>query len=708
MVKRFTETVNIQPQTVATGRVELLQSLSQKLDAFAGQTAAFATRKVVEQAQQEGVATGIAQQQAGEGLQLKEGGFIGSIPRKAFNKAAREGYLKSLDNDNIEAITRIAAENPNNLAGFNDAIESYAKGVMDNVDPVAQSAVALSLDSMVARHRPKIQAAQAQQVVDDSNQQQAINATERGRVAQSASFDGDSEQAGLSLAAAIDSINNRTDIDDERKAFEIRRVQLEEREAHFSGELSREFDTTGGQGALNKLDELAGKRPGGFTPDEWNGFISREQTKINRKIARQGLDLKAAAKETEKQAKIARGGLFLDPAIPADPAKGGADREDVNLHYDSISPEWSQLPIQEQVNLNVDFTKNTGIIPDTMISNVNASMRSGTVDQVALMSDYISRLQEEAPATLKDIPEESRAISLMVSDGVRAGIDSQESLDQARKFTFGITSAERETIAIQTQEFGKDLDKNLQSFANRDTDEGGFDVGIFSFVPDVTPAMVGEYRNSFSRFMKMTGGNPDQSEKLAFQAIKSVWGVTETGGNKRFMKYAPEVIYNIPGYGANWIEDQFNEEMEIVGAPGAILATDNTTARESQPSYPVLVPNESTGILEPLLDENSVVLRWRPDFKATEEFKAITDAPGRKIASARKQRKINTEKRAGQVRRSIQSRTLRGILNLKDRNAFMDTVEGKAKTSRSITNLLAEGRISAPEATQARSAFGVE
>ena len=191
MAKPFSEVVNIQPQTISTGQPQALMSLSQRLDDFSAQAAGVAAESQIEEATIQGQQAGLEQQQSGQQLQLKEETFVGGIGKKAFNQAAREGYLKSLDNDKIEAITNLAAENPNNLAGFNDGVNAYAKGVMDNVDPLSKSAVALSIDSMVSRFRPKIQAAQAQQVVDDANSDQAINATERGRMAQlSSQMDG--------------------------------------------------------------------------------------------------------------------------------------------------------------------------------------------------------------------------------------------------------------------------------------------------------------------------------------------------------------------------------------------------------------------------------------------------------------------------------------------------------------------------------------
>jgi hypothetical protein len=610
----------------------------------------------------------------------------------------------------MESFTNLAAENSQDLQSYNTGAEALAKGFMAGVDPASRPAVELSIDSMISRQRPKIQAAQAQAIVDQGNQDQAINTAQRGRLAEAAAFDGDAESALLDSTVAIDSINNRSDLSDVQKSEQIRDVNLKIRESFSAGELSRTYDAEGSQAALDQLTELSGDRPQGFTPDEWDSFISKEQTKINRKVAREKQDLKVNAEAAQLDLSIARGLLFTNPAVPADPAGSSQDRKDINNYYDSVAPQWQQLPVQQQIDLNVEFVENTGLAPKQLISNVNAAMRSGTVEQVALMSDFISRVQETSPASLKDIPEESRAISLQVSDAQRAGMDPEIALEQARKTAYGLTQSEKDVIAISTQEVSKDLPSSLQSFADSDLDEGGFDRGIFYNVPDVPPMMAADYRGSFGRFMDMTGGNAEQAQKLAFDSIKSVWGVTETGGPRRFSKYAPETIYAVPNSNNNWIEEQFNGEMVAAGAEGAIIAFDKDTARADQPSYPVFVNNQDTGLLEPMLDDNNENVRWKPDYKLTDEYKDLTDEPGKAVESAKEQRGRNLQRRANVINNGLRARILNAgfdVIPANERNDFLKSDEGKARADRMIDSMLSAGKIDSLEASEARKAFGV-
>ena len=708
---RFTETVNIQPQTFSTGQPELLMSLSDKLGAFAAQQTNKQAEKVIADATLQGQTAGIEQQQAGGALELKEEKFIGGVSAKAFNTAAREGYIKSLDNDVMESFTNLAAENSQDLQSYNTGAEALAKGFMAGVDPASRPAVELSIDSMISRQRPRIQAAQAQAIVDQGNQDQAINTAQRGRLAEAAAFDGDAESALLDSTVAIDSINNRSDLSDVQKSEQIRDVNLKIRESFSAGELSRTYDAEGSQAALDQLTELSGDRPQGFTPDEWDSFISKEQTKINRKVAREKQDIKFNAEAAQRDLSISRGlMLTADGARPANPAGSSQDRKDINNYYDSVSEQWQQLPVEQQIQANVDIVKSTGLVPSTLSSSISAVMRSGNAEQAGLMADIVSRIQEQTPASINDLTAESRAMSLQISDALRAGMDIETATAAAHKATFGITQSEKDVIAISTQEVSKNLPSSLQTFADSDLDEGGFDRGIFYNVPDVPPMMAADYRGSFGRFMDMTGGNAKQAQKLAYDSIKSVWGVTETGGPRRFSKYAPETIYAVPNSNNNWIEEQFNGEMVAAGAEGAIIAFDKDTARADQPSYPVFVNNQDTGLLEPMLDDNNENVRWKPEYKLTDEYQDLTDEPGKAIESAKEQRARNLTRRANVINNGLRARILNAgfdVIPANERNDFLKSDEGKARADRMIDSMLSAGKIDSLEASEARKAFGV-
>lgn len=712
MAKRFQETKITQAGNLGTGAAQGLLSLSQKLDQFGAELQQRRLAKVQAKAKDAGVAAGQALD--GDQPAFREIGFIGSARDEAFNKGLRNAYVAGLDRDIREDVARIAAESPSNLPLFHDKTQALIKSTLSNVDPSVLGLVTDKLDSIVSNTKIKVQTADIKRRKQEASAEIDSSIEVASNDAFSKARENDREGAAealLTSMAMIDSAVEGGFITSQQASEKKIEIQKEVGEQQFRGAVDIASDESIATGA-EKIDELSSKIPKGWSPDEWDTFISSEQTRLSKKATRQRQQLVEVTAEAKKQAKIARGSLFLDPTVPADPAKSSEDREDVNLYYDSIAPNIAQLPVQEQVNQTVEFIKNTGLIPDQVISASNAAMRSGSVEQVTLVSDLLSRVQEESPASLKDIPNETRAISLQMSDAVRAGIDPNVAIEQARKFTFGLTTQEKETINLQSQELSKGLNSSLQSFVGASVAKGGFDKGVFGGfffdVPDVSNAMLGEYRSSFNNFMKMTGGNSDQAQKLAYQAIKSTWGITETGGNKRFMKYAPETIYNVAGYDNEWIEDQFNEDMEGVGALNAIIATDHSTARESSPSYPILVENPTTGLLEPLLDENNIIQRWKPDFKETEQFKEVVDAPSKAIQKSKRKRAQNLERRAGTIRRRIQSRLLRfRDIPFNERRTFLESAEGKDRINTLINNMELQKTISVEEARETRKAFGV-
>ena len=170
------------------------------------------------------------------------------------------------------------------------------------------------------------------------------------------------------------------------------------------------------------------------------------------------------------------------------------------------------------------------------------------------------------------------------------------------------------------------------------------------------------------------------------------------------MKYAPEAFYAVEGFDNAWIDRQFLGDMEEKGVIGAELGSDFNTGRSQNPSYPILQTNDQ-GIIDIVRDDvTGLPLRWRPDFRSTEEFQDLQAAPGKAVESAKKRRQRELEQRANFLRRKVMQNTMTGIPR-SERDAFMGTEEGKAKLSRSINNLLATDKIDRVEAKQLMEAF---
>ena len=315
MAKPFNEQVNIQPQTISTGQPQLLQSLSQKLDDFSSFAAQKVATKQIEAATIQGQQAGLEQQKSGGQLELKEETFIGGISKKAFNSAAREGYVKSLENDIREGINTISTDNADNLMGFNDAINAFAKTTLNNVDPSIRAQVELSIDAKVSNNRPRIAAAESKELERIANDENEAAADGSRMDAVDAAYEGNGEAAAHAMAIATDSITQRTDTDSKAKQDAIKQLNTEVKEAQLSKSIDTVYDSEGGNAAISMVEKL--KKPAGMELSSWESFIASQRANVNRKDARkkaqEAIDLKLGAQQLQKYKTAKSLGFSVDP-----------------------------------------------------------------------------------------------------------------------------------------------------------------------------------------------------------------------------------------------------------------------------------------------------------------------------------------------------------------------------------------------------------
>lgn len=705
MAERFKETVQIRP----------VQAVGINDNSLINQLESFGQQKLQERQQDVAQASFAAGQQAfqeGDQPEFKQERFFGKVGSKAYNQGLRASYVASLDRDNRERISEMRAQNPANLAAFNDQSNEYRKAVLQNVDPTARQVVSDSLDSLISSNRIAVQTNEIRKTHDENDLETASHVDSATNDALAFARDGNDIGAAESALVAFAGIDGRVDaefISEKEGALLKRGIEKDLIEENLKGGLFRTFDDVGQQEALDELDDLSDKVPKGFAPEEWDQFISGAQTDLNRKSARQKQNLKASLKAEQLENSVKRGFLFTNPDIPADPAKSSQDRKDVNNYYDSISPEW-RGNVNDLINNNVEFVKNTGLVPDQLVSNMNAVMRSGNTEQAIAMMEAMQRIQETSPNSIKDFSGESRAMSLQVSDSMRNGLDAETAVEVARKNTYGLSPTQKDELKIAADE-AKPM-KRFEEMVSDEFDPFQFPViGFLRNEPDIPPGMQATFKSNFNDFMSITSGNVEQAEKLAFESTKNIWAVSSTGGPRRFMRFAPEGFYHVEGFDDSWISDQFLEDTEVLGIQDAIIGTDDQVARSDRPSYPILAPNQD-GILDVIEDENGKPQRFQPDIKLTQQYIDLTEAPGKAVEKAKQKRQFEIERRANIIRRQIIARVFSYDINRqeippKDRAEFLNTDDGKARVKRAITLMFGSRSIDDVEADQTLQAFGL-
>lgn len=701
---RFDQRVQLGQQNLSGGSASTFMQLGDTLAGISSQVA----QKVGQDISQDSFQAGQESLVAGEKPQFKPERFIGGIEATNFNKGLRNAYVASVSNDAREALNQIELDSPNDVIAYNQQAEAYKSGVMKELDGPAGSIVQQQLDNSISMGRTRVQERgfkqQASQAAEES--QAAMNGF--GNDAARFARNGDTEAAAANLQSAQAVVMGAVDagqITAQQGKDKIAAMSQEVNEQEIRKAIDDTAENEGFEAAYDQISEAAGTVPNGWEPDQWDGFMADAQADLNRKAARAKADAKVDVKAAEQVASTERGFLFESPNIPADPAKGSQDRKDVNNAYDVRSSEWAALPVDQQVELNIGFIKNTGIVPDKLIGTINAASRSGTPEQVMITSNLLARVQElpNAAAAIRDVPNESRAFSIQVSDSVRAGMEPEQAIEIARKNTYGMTAQQRETVKIQTQAVSKDMVSNLEKSVSNAFDTSP-SIPFFGSPPDVPVAMQSDYNVAFGEFMTLTNGNAEQADKLSFETLQKRWAVTDVGGNRRFMKSAPEAFYSVDGIDNEWIDRQFLSDMEGAGLLGASISADFNSGRSDTPSYQVMTTNDD-GIVDIARSESTgMPLRWKPEFRESEEFKELQSEPLRAVESSKKKRQRNQANRLSYISRNMKARVFRGVPP-SQRDEFIKSEDGVIAVRSAVNNLVAMEKIDTIEAQDILTSF---
>lgn len=625
MPQQYKQSVNIVPPNVSSGRVEAAESMAETIGAGRQLIVQLGEKAAIKRGQKKAEAVKFKRNKKGITIapEFAKETLVGQIEAEAHNQSLKAAYLASLDSDIRSNVDRIALENPDNIIRFNEQINSFRQGLLDAVDPVAQQHAQANVDVAIgfARNRVYQNEIKKQQATVDAVLSKEINETSMAafRQARNGDLDESAENIAksfLAVDALVDAGLMDADVAAERKRG-IERIASEQNKMRF-------IDALNIKEANKTLNEWSKSIPKGWTPDEWRSFIGQAQVDVNRREAQLKQKAVKLSKEELFEASVQRGKLFLDPAFPADPSKSSQDRKDVNNYYSVVSQEWADLTPMERYQENLNFVTKSGIIPDTVVSDINAVFRSGTPDQINAFSHFIQDIREEPKNAniLKDIPEESRALAMQISDAVNVNIPIEEAIEIARKNTYGLSESDKERIKLESNAMRPTMMKSLNKMLGDEFDPE------FWGDPTIAAPMLSDFNVAFDRFMVQTGGNGDQARRLAFDSIKGLWGVTRVAGKKRFMKYAPEVLYGINGVDNGWIPDQFESDMKTLrlNPKNVEITVDFKGARSGQPGY-ILFRKRKDGPSEPIFDKDGNRMAWTPDFKETKEYFKMKNAP---------------------------------------------------------------------------------
>lgn len=425
--KRFTEQVGIQQQNLSTGFTQGANSLLNRLQSFKQSTERLVdtveTKRGEEEAQQ---AT-----QEGKPFKRKEASvaetiLTGGVSTKAYNKALETSYLAGLGNDTKEAINAIEAENPDNVAQFNEKAQGYINGVLKSVDPSVQNEVAQFaenqiLNSRMRVHRKNILKNKADAVAESSEAITSFS-NESSRLAREGNSTGAAESA-LQAFTTIDGLVESGDLKSDKASNIKREINREMTEQISRKKFDDILEDKGIEEAEAELNKIRGKAPKGWTPDEWSTYTNSQQTDINRQKAKANARSQTVAKEANKALKQYETAVSL--GFEVDPQEKIRVKELV-----------AGTPQQEQF----DRINKTAAFSVLSIEDRNAQLNeleTGKLDDVADLTSALKANNEINKAATKD------GYTL----GVQQGLIQEISFDPSDPLSLSLKADQAETLS---------------------------------------------------------------------------------------------------------------------------------------------------------------------------------------------------------------------------------------------------------------------
>jgi len=290
MAKPFSETVNIQPQTISTGQPQALMSLSEKLDQFSGFTAKIAAEKTVAKATAAGqaAASGLA---PGEAPTMKEETFIGGIAKKAYNNALRSSYVGTVSRDLTLNLNAIKDKNADNLTMFNEEANAAIKGAVEGADPATRQLILQDAANFMDSARIDVQTATINRNMKEADGEAIVTSEYFGGEADKYAFNGDALSSIEALNKAHAAIEGRVSagfIDPTQAAILKDAATFSTKVATNRGDISRALQMDNGIEIASKaVSQMTEKPLKGLTLEQNDQLVKTLNSDISQFITNQ-------------------------------------------------------------------------------------------------------------------------------------------------------------------------------------------------------------------------------------------------------------------------------------------------------------------------------------------------------------------------------------------------------------------------------------
>lgn len=299
----------------------------------------------------------------------------------------------------------------------------------------------------------------------------------------------------------------------------------------------------------------------------------------------------------------------------------------------------------------------TGIIPSQVTTQLSAISRARSPEAVRQGAELFNRLYDTDPASVGDMPKDMQGFYLTVKQLTDSGMSSDAAIEQAQNLTYNQTDALKAQLASTqgTKEYKKDRSKAMDSAVSNMAQWFRWDPSADDQTPEAA-RFRNDYQALYDINYRTTGGNADAAKKMTNQQVARTWSISEVNGDAKFMKYAPEALYN---YGpSGWQAAQWKAEKEllmyggrqetittsptqlgITSGNGPVIETKTPESRiggeleitpdvltSRQGDYAIMVRvKDKDGIeaVQPFYDKYGRPMRWKPSLEEWEPYKKM-------------------------------------------------------------------------------------
>lgn len=660
--------VQIDPNTIQPVTPSL--SVAQRLESWAMQRAKERTAKNMAAAQREGMGEEIERVDGKPVLKQEKVGFIGSKTTEAYNKGLRDAYVISVDRDNTHEVGRIAQESDGNLDQFDEVINKYRGTVLANVDPLVETEIKLSLDSMIGRARTKVQELGINRNIKNAKENRIAAVATYGDEASSLANMGDVNGAAenlLKLRASLQSLvedgtYSQADADQEFDGYS-RRTQAQQ----LKGEVYRLAEEDP-QAAFKAIDEAQANRPDNFTPEQWESVIGeamatvRETDTINQAAnASRNIELEREISNLFIAAKTGQGEvdyitsradqLFEDGSLTRNERtqiytsvlnrqnkqrKNVADlqavaqrlttgdrsivvdKSAIDLYYETyLVPHIEESGLPPDL-VKANYVQTMRVLPKGMKQEISNGLTSENQDLIIESSNLIDMI-DDVPGLTDEFSPEQRALAEQVVK-LLPNMPPAQAVEKAAQIT---DPANRAMVDARMADLKERVQKKKIDYREEAIDT--FD-GLFG--ADVRPidegAITQEYQSLVEAHYQL-GMTLDGARDTARKLMRTNWG--EFDGYT--MRHPPTKYYDVGG-SAEWVKDDLRRFVKTTSFGGefddVFLVSDEVTqrtAKTGRPAYRIMLSTEDG--LVPFINKGSKygLGYWQPDIDG--EIKKFMD-----------------------------------------------------------------------------------